>query len=179
MNHLSPTEIVDLAEGTLGAARSAHADGCERCRDAAADLRRVLATATGVDRPDVPEPSPLFWDHLSARVRVAVAQEPAPRREWMAWRPAFAALAGVLLFVTALGSLMLRHTVVRDAGATNRGVAPAAETAAAEAPYDMTVDSNTEVWDVLAAAAADLEIDAAREAGLTVQPPTIEGSDRR
>ena len=29
---------------------------------------------------EVPEPSPLFWDHFSARVRDAVAAEGAPRR---------------------------------------------------------------------------------------------------
>ncbi len=32
---------------------------------------------------EVPEPSPLFWDHLSARVGEAVAAEQAPRRSWI------------------------------------------------------------------------------------------------
>jgi hypothetical protein len=36
----------------------------------------------------VPEPSPLFWDHFSARVRVATAHESTPdQRLWLPGRP--------------------------------------------------------------------------------------------
>jgi hypothetical protein len=43
---------------------------------------------------DVPDPSPLFWDHLSERVREAVASEPTPSSGW-ASRFTFAWAAGV------------------------------------------------------------------------------------
>src|SRR5213594_321234 len=54
---------------------------------------------------DVPEPSPLFWDHLSQRVREAVANEPPPAPGWMnrlnvAWAAGvFGAVAIVVLAV--------------------------------------------------------------------------------
>ena len=47
---------------------------------------------------DVPEPSPLFWDHLAARVGDAIAREPAPvpQRGWWSPRLAWAAAAVVI-----------------------------------------------------------------------------------
>src|SRR5438132_10596593 len=54
---------------------------------------------------DVPEPSPLFWNHLSERVREAVANEPAPAPRWInrlnvAWAAGvFGAVAVVVLVV--------------------------------------------------------------------------------
>ncbi|MGH9161878.1 MAG: hypothetical protein ACRD2X_18080 [Vicinamibacteraceae bacterium] len=73
MRHLSRTELVDLAEGVLAAERAAHVDECARCREQGDVLRRV---ATDVRTVEMPEPSPLFWDHLSAQIRGAVDGEP-------------------------------------------------------------------------------------------------------
>ena len=75
--HLKPEELVDLAEGTRAEASAPHLVGCERCRRELDDLRATLRSMAG---EIVPEPSPLFWDHLQARVRVAVAAEGAPSR---------------------------------------------------------------------------------------------------
>ena len=55
-----------------------------------AQLARAARDDGGVAEVEVPEPSPLFWDHLSARVRDAVAAEPARRwwsgvRSWPRW----------------------------------------------------------------------------------------------
>jgi hypothetical protein len=66
-------------------------------------MRAMMSAASEVA---VPEPSPLFWDHFSERVRQAVALEGAPRRasRWELWlRPrvvlplSSAALAAVIL----------------------------------------------------------------------------------
>lgn len=183
MNHLSHSEIVDLAEGTLEQSRRAHADGCHACRDAVADLRRMLEMTTVAGGGEVPEPSPLFWDHLSARVREAIAAEPAPRRQWIVWRPAFAALAGVLVAVTVLGSLMLRRETAVVSGPSAGAAASAAmstpDSASIDAGRDATVEGNTDVWEVLTAAAADLELDAARDAGMSVQSAAIDGAVHR
>jgi len=181
MNHLTPSEIIDLVEGTLDVSRAAHADRCGRCREAAADVRLMLEiTAPQADpgENDVPEPSPLFWDQLSARVRSAVSQEPAPPREWMMWRPAFAAVAGVLVLVTAVGTLMLRGAADRP-GVPPTPASAVAVNATIEARSDVTLDTNPEVWEVLTAAAADLELDAARDAGMSVQPAAIDGAVHR
>jgi hypothetical protein len=79
MEHLSSVEFVDLLDGVRSHASEQHLSGCDRCRREFADLREMMADATSTD---VPEPSPLFWEHLSARVQEAVAQGvPAPG-EW-------------------------------------------------------------------------------------------------
>src|SRR6187455_2911243 len=109
MNHLSPSEFVDFVEGTLDAARGSHAERCESCRRSGEELRRVFESSAA--RGDVPEPSPLFWEHFSARVRGAVAQETVSAPGWMTWRPAFVAIAALAVFVTA-GSLIMRPVPV-------------------------------------------------------------------
>lgn len=110
--HLDESELVDWLDGTLAAARRHHVHECERCRIAAEDLSRMVHTAHA---DDVPEPSPLFWDQLSDRVRLAVANEPSPRPAFwqlLTMPPVQAAgaaaaiviLASVLVWRTNLGS---------------------------------------------------------------------------
>ena len=72
MQHLKKEELIDLAEGTRPESAVPHLASCEFCRVQLADLRAVMSVAAAVE---VPEPSPLFWDHFSARVRHAVASE--------------------------------------------------------------------------------------------------------
>jgi hypothetical protein len=81
------------------------------CRRALAELRATMAGVSDV----VPEPSPLFWDHLSARVRDAVAEEGRPGRlawldRWLRPRVIAPVLAGAL-------TLVLVGLVVRGAKA--------------------------------------------------------------
>ena len=76
MRHLGPDELIDLAEGTRPEADAPHLLVCDGCRRQLIDARAMLSAAAVVD---VPEPSPLFWDHLSARVRQSVVEEAPPR----------------------------------------------------------------------------------------------------
>jgi hypothetical protein len=81
--HLTSEELVDIAEGTRSEASAPHLTGCDPCRAQLTDLRAMMSAAADVD---VPEPSPLFWDHLSSRVSAAIAAETpgtqlAPSRE--------------------------------------------------------------------------------------------------
>ena len=73
--HLTPEELIDFAEGTRAEAAAPHLQSCEVCRHHIVALRATMSAAADVD---VPEPSPLFWDHLSQRVHEAVAAEEAP-----------------------------------------------------------------------------------------------------
>src|SRR4051794_29807445 len=75
--HLNAEELVDIAEGTRGESAAPHLAGCEPCRAQLRELRAMMATARDVD---VPEPSPLFWDHLSARISDAIAAAPGQPR---------------------------------------------------------------------------------------------------
>ena len=98
MRHVSPQEMVDLADGAASEPVVRHVAGCARCREQVESLRGMLTEAA---RVEVPEPSPLFWEHFTARVRDAVAAEPIPERGWAGawnWRP-WAAVAVVTLLV--------------------------------------------------------------------------------
>jgi hypothetical protein len=77
MAHISPARLVDLAEGAIAEQSEAHLAACETCRRAVAELRATMADAAGPGI-DVPEPSPLFWEHMSARVSEAVAEQGGP-----------------------------------------------------------------------------------------------------
>ena len=112
--HLTPEELIDLAEGARAEAATPHLQRCEVCRHQIVALRATMSAAAGVDAP---EPSPLFWDHLSQRVREAVAEEEAlaPRSPgwgwalggaWRAWAIAGVAAAVIVsIYVTAPGIL--------------------------------------------------------------------------
>ena len=100
MGHLSPTDLIDVIEGVGAPAAMSHAGRCAACREAMADLKATLQVAADVD---MPEPSPLFWDHFSNRVRAAVADQPRPgfaaepgRSRWIGWSAGRLAVVGVL-----------------------------------------------------------------------------------
>ena len=72
--HLSPDAVIDLVEGRGTPDAHRHAEQCEACRVLVDEARAAWALTSGAD---VPEPSPLFWEHLSRRVAEATAAEPA------------------------------------------------------------------------------------------------------
>ena len=82
MTHLSPDELIDAVETVLPPDRQVHLAACEVCRRELAGLSDVLGEAM---QTSVPEPSPLFWQHLSSRVHDAVARDAAPGGSWPAW----------------------------------------------------------------------------------------------
>ena len=111
MTHLSRERLLEAVESGAWADTADHLASCARCRAEVDALRRTLDEVRAVD---VPEPSPLFWDHLTARVRDAIAAEPEPLRvgvrSW--WRPAFA--AGVV-FVAAVLVHLASGSITREA----------------------------------------------------------------
>ena len=167
--HLNADELVDLAEGTRQEASAPHLAGCDRCREQLGELRAMLSTveATTID---VPEPSPLFWDHLSERVRVAVAVDEVPRRWWLdvaAWRRLLMPLSAV-----AVASLVIALAVgsrpVAPVPAVHQSPAPAASPADSGASGDLLADSvpDDDVSLMLVASLTEhLDLDAAGEAG--------------
>ena len=105
--HLTPQLIVEAIEGTLGSAARDHLGACGDCR-AEVDRVRAILQEAGSAAP-APEPSPLFWDHFTDRVREATATIPVARARWWDawWRPvlvAGAALAVVVLMVMTQGT---------------------------------------------------------------------------
>jgi hypothetical protein len=100
--HLSPEEFVDAAEGTRPEASLPHLAECDRCRRELADLRRTMGVAVDAD---VPEPSPLFWENLSARIGERIDAE-SGGAWWQAWiRPRLLvplSAAALLVLIVAL-----------------------------------------------------------------------------
>jgi hypothetical protein len=151
--HLSRDERLLALDGALDPARREHLDACAACRTEIEALGGVLQRVRAVD---VPEPSPLFWDHLARRVGDAIAQEPVPvpRRPWWAPRLAWAAIALVAVAVTA-GYVARQRRVPVAPPVTAHVVVPPepqAPDAALLPNIDLTPDEN---WALIAATAED------------------------
>ena len=166
MSHLALDELLDLADGTQVPSETArlHLASCAACRDRLADAAQTLSAIVDPIGRDVPEPSPLFWEHLSARVHEAVAIEaaaPGPSGRagrWLSWRfvvPAAACLVAVMALTMTLRT-----------PATPSQSADATSTSATADNPDGTVD-DTAAWSMIADLAAELDWDSAVDAGLT------------
>lgn len=170
--HLNADELVDLAEGTRAEASAPHLAACEHCRAQLLELRVTLAATRDVV---VPEPSPLFWDHLSSRVREAVAAEGAPRNAWLdvtTWRrlltPAWVAAASLVVVVALSSRLMAPQP---PAGIDARSAPPPPPP-----PFITDTNAGTEVLGdaasddaslmLVASLTSALDLDAAADAGL-------------
>lgn len=101
LGHASRERLLALAEAGPGPIDDAHVAGCERCRREVAALRGTLQEMRAAE---VPEPSPLFWEHMSRRIRSVTTEAPEPVRSqpWRragAWAPAWGTLALLLLVI--------------------------------------------------------------------------------
>ena len=159
--HLSAEQLVDIAEGARPESSGPHLQACGACRKQLDDLRAMMTAAADVD---VPEPSPLFWDHFSARVHQAVEAEresPAPVLAW-SW------LRRPLVWAPGMAAALLAVAMVSRVGPDPEFTPPAAFTV-------VSVDTNAEPYvivddpslSLVADLAADLDWDAVVEAGLT------------
>lgn len=113
--HLSHDEFIEALDHALAPARRAHLDTCDECRASLAELEGTVADAAASG--PVPEPSPLFWDHLSARIREATRDEPlASHMPWWRghWRSIVAAAAAVVL--VGVTSWRLNSPTVTETG---------------------------------------------------------------
>ena len=123
--HLTIEEFVDVAEGARSEVSLPHVSACAACRERLAAMRTAIRTAAA---DDVPEPSPLFWKGLSARVTEAIDADLAARRPWwVAWtRPR------VLVPLSAVALLAIVVATTPNPNALWRGAAPATTSPPAE-----------------------------------------------
>jgi len=106
MAHLNPDQFVDIAEGVVADTDVPHLATCVECRRQLADVRAVISETAFAEAGAAPEPSPLFWNQLSARVRDAVAEDTASTRSWRerllrphVLVPSFAGMLAAAMFV--------------------------------------------------------------------------------
>ncbi|MFO7694139.1 MAG: hypothetical protein R6V57_13710 [Vicinamibacterales bacterium] len=171
MTHLSPAQAVDVAERSAAPAIIAHAASCEACR-AKVDTLREAARLAAEDAP--PEPSPLFWPHLAARIHEAVRRERAPARPWVrwVWRLVPAGVAALLVLALGVGFRLWNGAPaapagVLDAPAPQSGEAPADRVAAGDAPVDPS-------WLLVMDLSAQVSLDDAEESGALPLPGGVE-----
>jgi hypothetical protein len=166
MTHLSPDQLLDVAEGT--SAEPPHLSSCAACRRELASLRSVMASVMAPTvRPGVPEPSPLFWEHLSSRVSDAVeAAGPVGRPVSVFRRFVFpvAALAAAAALVFAVA--VSRRAAPVPAPAAALGDAAALAAAPAE-PQPLLVDADDQSLGFLADLAHEIDMDPTLATGLT------------
>lgn len=172
--HLSDEQFVLALEGEAPLEVRAHVEACHECRTMLEAARRVWDTVAAVE---VPEPSPLFWDHLSARVRAEIDRKPAQEtpvwRRWLAlpWsaRPgsgwgAVATVLGVAVVVTAVA--MRPSAPLAPDGLPARTMTPEP---AADVELAAVVGGVDEPWELMVDVAADAEFDQSA-LGLTAGP---------
>jgi hypothetical protein len=185
MTHLTHAELLDAVESPAQHAR--HLGECAACREEVGALRAVLARAAE-DR--LPEPSPLFWDHFSARVSQAVRSETSSpesaawiarlRRPLTTW--ALAGIACVLVIMTVVwrATLHAPSSVPRPTAPTVASTAPAGDVGRGFSPgsgVGSPVDNpDTDArWAVVRVAAEDLAWEDVRDAGIAATPGAAEG----
>jgi hypothetical protein len=167
MRHLTAEQLVDAIEGAQAPASDAHLQSCDACRRQLAELEALRAMAADAD--DVPEPSPLFWDHLSAHVHEAVAADEGLRVAW--WRPSawpWLALpvAGALVVAFALaGVLTSRLTPPPPTPSADASSAIAAAPAADDPSLNLVADLASQMdWEDASELGVPLHAGAADEA---------------
>ena len=168
MRHLDDADFVDWLDGTLGPAPARHLEQCGQCRTRAGEVRDALVRTA---EADVPEPSPLFWDHFQARVRAAVGAEAIAATAWMpALRPAAWAGGAVLAFLLVFAVVTWRA----DDPATPPQAAPAANSSALAKGLETDDLEADEAWALVRTVADDVEWDEAQAAGLSARPGSAE-----
>jgi hypothetical protein len=172
MKHLSRDELIDSLDGTLPPAREAHVDSCATCRAERASLQQVLHRVAAVE---VPEPSPLFWEHFGARIREAVALQPQPAASrwtpsawsWDAW-PRWAVGMATLVVCVSLGWAGWRDYHGRNVDKS--GSVRLLHDAAPDTSDLVQAAAPDEDWNLVVSMAEDVTVDDADEPGLAVRP---------
>jgi hypothetical protein len=166
--HLSSQEFVNALggkDGALAPARQSHLDACASCQAQLSELRALIEDAGTA--ADVPEPSPLFWDHFQARVLTAVQSEsrPGPRAWWARvwdagrWQPAMGmtlvAVSATVVAVVASVTLYLNRPVAP----APRSMADAGAAAESAAVTDASASLEGDEWAFVASVMDTLEGD--------------------
>jgi len=157
--HLTPEELLDVAEGSRSVSSAPHLAECAACREQLDELRDAITTLAVA----VPEPSPLFWDHLSERVRDGVAAERRPRRSWFGptrWSWALAGAVSAAIIVLAASNTVRTPVPLRNASTVVD--APAADVGFVGGADDPS-------FNLLGDLAGSLDWESASEAGISME----------
>lgn len=172
--HLAPDAVIDVAEERGSPRAVRHAAGCARCRAQVAEVRAALALTAGAD---VPEPSPLFWDHLAGRIGQAIATEPAPtaagwRGAWRLWAYAAAVAAAVLVLAIVVANPA--HGPAGNATGELAAVATAGAGDSVSGDVELSANADDGTWALVTALSEELAGDELEFAALEPVAGTAE-----
>lgn len=173
MRHLAQDELVDWLDGGLPPDRTAHLDECVQCRDEARGLRLMLTEAEQIA---VADPSPLFWDHLAARVNEAVATGDRLPDGWTAWvrRRASLLTAAAACLIIGLALLRISGSFTPRQGEVERLALASTSTATDSIAPEAAAVPPDEAWALVQMVADEVPLQEAQDAGLTAQPGSAE-----
>jgi hypothetical protein len=164
-SHLTPEDLIDVAEDVRADASFPHLSVCDRCRRELTDVRAAMSAARGAD---VPEPSPLFWTQFSRRVGDALAAEPVAQRRWFKWTQPRVFVPVSALALAAIVVAVMLNPVGRTSNRSSMPSSPAAASAAIEEPAGDGADlENDSSLSLVADLTAGIDLSAAIDAGLT------------
>jgi hypothetical protein len=167
--HLRSQEIVDALDGALSAERLEHLDTCESCKAELSSLASLMSDVRGTG--DVPDPSPLFWEHLSNRVREATVAEPVPQlAPW--WRTSWQPLL-------AVAACAIVATVVFWRTSPHPSHAVPAQTAVEWIDDGLAIPDDDPAVAFMAEAASDLTWEEARGVNLTPRRVAVDTAIER
>lgn len=186
MSHLNETQLVDAlveaVDSRLDAAAASHLAACASCGARVLELRAVLQR---VAADDVPEPSPLFWEHFPSRVTRAIHAAPEASgwlgaSRWL-WGGTVA-VALVMVMVMVLLQLPMRREVgapARDQRGDDAPVIASAEPAVEDIEGFESLDSfgNLEsdaAWAMVRAVAEAIDYEDVQATGLTPRAGSLE-----
>ncbi len=139
---LRPEEFIDALDGCAASDAAAHVATCPQCHATLAEMHAALAATRSA--ADVPEPSPLFWTHVNARVGAAIGDEPHADLQagWWAWLrwDIVVPLAGVAMVVVALASAVDRVPTTPGAPPLAEASMATDDTALVGAGFDAVTD---------------------------------------
>jgi hypothetical protein len=171
MQHLDDTQLVDAVDGRLDAAAAAHAHACEQCQARLSEMRRML----GALAVDVPEPSPLFWDHFPSRVSRAIDTTAVPQPWVTPARLVWGSAAG-LVMVALLLLLPPRVMSPAGEGSPSDGAGDSTSTVLNYLepwPADDDLDAD-EGWALVRSVAEEIDYEDARQIGVAPRAGSIE-----
>lgn len=166
--HLDEVEFVDALDGRLAPSLEAHLQACASCT---ARVQVLMDAVAGLQpTADVPEPSPLYWEHFSRRVHDAVREDAIGKQRaarW--WEPVrISALSAAALVAIALATVVLQQARQSD---SREAPVIATQSPPEEPPQPGALDVDGDPdWALVRAVADDLYREDAPDAGIHARP---------
>ena len=167
MTHLSPEQIVDVADGCADAALAAHARVCDGCR---ANVDAVLEAWRLAQSDPPPEPSPLFWPHLAARIGRDVRRTRVSVPFWRSWGWRLAPLGALAILVVAVAVGARMWPPASGSEGPAAGARPGAPAQAGAEPTAEGEPLDDPSWTLVSVLSADVSVEDAEASGVLPPP---------